>query len=68
MLWPTLLFLDPATVIDKATFTSPHQFCEGVMHVFVNGNPVIDGTIDSGIPAGQVLRGPGVSQSALGGA
>jgi N-acyl-D-amino-acid deacylase len=54
-----LVVFDPATVADTATFTDPHQFCAGVMHVFVNGGQVIDQAADTGLAAGRVLRGPG---------
>lgn len=32
-----LVVFDPDTVIDKATFTDPHQYPVGIQHVFVNG-------------------------------
>lgn len=32
---------DPATIIDKATFEDPHQYSEGMHHVFVNGVQVL---------------------------
>jgi N-acyl-D-amino-acid deacylase len=54
-----LVAFDPATIADKATFTAPHQFCDGVAHVFVNGIHVIDQGADTGRAAGVVLRGPG---------
>ena len=53
-----LAVFDPATVADRATFTEPHQFCTGVVHVFVNGVHVIHTSADTGRPAGQVLSGP----------
>jgi len=54
-----LAVFDPETVGDRATFTSPHQYCAGVEHVFVNGVHVIEAAADTGREAGQVLRGPG---------
>jgi N-acyl-D-amino-acid deacylase len=54
-----LVVFDPVTVTDMASFTDPHQFCTGVMHVFVNGVQVIDQAADTGLAAGRVLRGPG---------
>ncbi len=32
---------DPETVIDKATFTDPHQLSHGISHVVVNGDPIL---------------------------
>lgn len=47
---------DPETLIDKATFERPHQYCEGVRYVFVNGEAAIwEGRI-TGALAGKALR------------
>jgi len=51
-----LVVFDPERVVDRATFQDPHQFCEGVQHVVVNGELVIDGGVDTGAKAGRVLR------------
>jgi len=51
-----LVAFDPATVIDRATYKQPHQFCAGVHHVFVDGTEVIREGIDTGAIAGTVLR------------
>ena len=39
-----LVVLDLATIRDKATFFEPHQYSEGIEHVFVNGVAVVDGS------------------------
>jgi dihydroorotase/N-acyl-D-amino-acid deacylase len=47
---------NPRTVIDKATFENPHQYAEGVHHVFVAGRAVLlDGEMTGARP-GRVLR------------
>jgi dihydroorotase/N-acyl-D-amino-acid deacylase len=51
-----LAVLDPSTVIDRATFKDPHQFSEGVHHVFVNGEPVLLNASMTGSRPGRVLR------------
>ena len=58
---------DPDRVIDRATFDAPHQYSAGIVHVFVNGAPVIDeGKITDRRP-GRILRGPGYRAAGAGG-
>jgi N-acyl-D-amino-acid deacylase len=56
-----LAVFDPATVQDHASFDRPHQYSTGVVHVVVNGTPVLVGGEHTGATPGQVVRGPGWS-------
>ena len=47
---------DPQTIIDKATFENPHQYAEGVHHVFVAGEAVLLNAEMTGERPGTVLR------------
>jgi N-acyl-D-amino-acid deacylase len=51
-----LVLFDDAQVIDRATFEDPHQFCEGVSMVVVNGQVVIDEDGHTESAGGRVLR------------
>ncbi len=48
--------IDPAKVIDKATFENPHQYAEGAQHVFVSGEAVLLNGEMTGVRPGKVLR------------
>jgi N-acyl-D-amino-acid deacylase len=50
---------DPDTVQDHATFTEPHQYATGMVHVFVNGEQVLKDGEHTGATPGRVVRGPG---------
>lgn len=50
---------DPATVSDHATFENPHQYATGMVHVLVNGVPVVRGGEHTGAKPGRAVRGPG---------
>lgn len=50
---------DPATILDKATYTDPNQMSVGVDYVFVNGQLEFESGKLTGIMAGRALRGPG---------
>ena len=50
---------DPARVRDRAAFAQPHQYAEGMVHVLVNGVPVIRDGEHTGLTPGRVVRGPG---------
>ena len=52
-----LVVFDPETVIDRATYESPHQHPEGIEYVFVGGKLVIDRGRHTGKTPGCVLRG-----------
>ncbi len=48
--------VDPRRVIDRATFADPHQYAEGVRHVFVAGQAVLLNAQMTGARPGRVLR------------
>jgi len=51
-----LVLFDPKTIIDKSTWDDPHQFSEGIQHVFVNGVAVVDNGVHTGKKPGVALR------------
>lgn len=48
--------IDPATVIDTATFENPHQYAKGAHHVFVSGEAVLLNGEMTGARPGKILR------------
>lgn len=53
-----LTVFDPDRIEDRASFTDPHRYPVGVIHVLVNGKSVIrDGSL-TGRKPGRVLTGP----------
>lgn len=54
-----IVVFDPDQVTDKATFTDPHQYAEGVIHVFVNGTAVLENGEHTGATPGRFVKGPG---------
>jgi N-acyl-D-amino-acid deacylase len=54
-----IVVFDPDQVNDKATFTDPHQYAEGVIYVFVNGTLVLENGEHTGATPGRFLKGPG---------
>ncbi|MCZ6726743.1 MAG: D-aminoacylase [Acidobacteria bacterium] len=50
---------DAESIIDRATFEQPHQYSEGVVHVFVNGEQVLAEGEPTGATPGRFVRGPG---------
>jgi N-acyl-D-amino-acid deacylase len=50
-----VVIFDPATVRDKATFSEPHQYAEGIDFVLVNGKFVVEGGKLTGALPGVVL-------------
>jgi N-acyl-D-amino-acid deacylase len=54
-----VVVFDFNAVKDLATFENPHQYAEGMVHVFVNGEQVLaNGKHTQALP-GRILRGPG---------
>jgi N-acyl-D-amino-acid deacylase len=54
-----VVVFDPAKVEDRATFKEPHQYATGMVHVLVNGVPVLTDGEHTGATPGRVVRGPG---------
>lgn len=54
-----VVVFDPATIQDHATFKDPHQYSTGMVHVWVNGTPVLQDGEHTGALPGRVVRGPG---------
>ena len=54
-----IVIFDPAKVKDNATFEKPHQYSEGMIHVFVNGVQVLKEGEHTGAKPGRFVKGPG---------
>ena len=54
-----VIIFDPAKVNDNATFEKPHQYAEGMIHVFVNGTQVLKNGEHTGAKPGRFVKGPG---------
>jgi len=50
-----IVIFNPETVIDKATYTQPHQFPEGINYVIVNGKIVVKDGVHTGVKPGKAL-------------
>jgi len=51
-----IVIFDLNAVRDLAEYTDPHQYAEGMIHVFVNGQAAIRDGSFTGTRAGRVLR------------
>ncbi|MEJ2383694.1 MAG: D-aminoacylase [Xanthomonadales bacterium] len=54
-----IVVFDPARVRDRATFEQPHQYAEGMVHVWVNGEQVLRDGAHTGARPGRFVKGPG---------
>lgn len=54
-----IVVFDPAKVKDNATFDKPHQYAEGMIHVFVNGIQMLKDGEHTGKTGGRFVKGPG---------
>jgi N-acyl-D-amino-acid deacylase len=54
-----VVVFDPRRIADHATYERPHQLATGVVHVLVNGVPVLRDGKHTGATPGRFLRGPG---------
>jgi len=55
--------LDPSLIKDKATYENPHQMCEGIERVMVNGQWSFADKKVQGQAAGKFLRRLNKSQA-----
>jgi dihydroorotase/N-acyl-D-amino-acid deacylase len=58
-MYADVMVFDPNTIIDRATYERPHQLSVGVIHVLVNGVPVVSEGRITGAKPGRIVRGPG---------
>ena len=54
-----VVVFNAATIADHATYDSPQQYATGMVHVLVNGVPVLADGEHTGARPGRVVRGPG---------
>ncbi len=50
------------SITDNATYKEPHQYATGMIHVLVNGVPVLRNGEHTGALPGRFVKGPGYSQ------
>lgn len=54
-----IVIFDAVKVKDNSTFEKPHQYSEGMIHVFVNGVQVLQDGEHTGAKPGKFVKGPG---------
>lgn len=54
-----ITIFDPKKFEDKATFSNPHQYNQGLAYVIVNGEVVVEKGQHNGTRPGMILYGPG---------
>jgi N-acyl-D-amino-acid deacylase len=52
-----IVVFDPRKITDHATYDRPHQLATGVLHVLVNGTPVLKDGDHTGAKPGRAVRG-----------
>ncbi|MCS6816782.1 MAG: D-aminoacylase [Blastocatellia bacterium] len=57
-MYADIVVFDPERIQDLATYTDPHRYSVGVVHLLVNGVLVIRNAALTGEKPGRVLRGP----------
>jgi N-acyl-D-aspartate/D-glutamate deacylase len=57
-MYADIVVFDPDRIQDLATYTDPHRYSVGIVHVLVNGVPVIRQGALTGEKPGRVLKGP----------
>ncbi len=62
-----IVVFDPATILDRGTYSDPAQSPVGIQHVIINGVLALqDGDIVEGVKAGRAVRAPQVYRDATG--
>jgi dihydroorotase/N-acyl-D-amino-acid deacylase len=51
-----VVIFEPETIVDRATFESPHQLAQGIRDVWVNGVRVVAKGVHTGATPGKVVR------------
>ncbi len=51
-----ITIFNPEKIIDKSTFTEPHQYSEGIEYVIVNGKITVNKGKHTGVTSGCILR------------
>lgn len=51
-----LTIFDPAKIIDKSTFSDPHQYPEGIPYVLIDGKFAVENGVFLKAPIGKVIR------------
>lgn len=58
-----IVIFDPNKIKDNATFNDPIQYAEGVEHVLVNGQIVLENGEHTNIFSGKFIKGPGYKEN-----
>lgn len=55
-MWADIVIFDPDTIIDRATYTDPHQYPDGIHYVIINGEIVVKKKQHTTVKPGKILR------------